>query len=144
LKNILFSSENAYNGVLGIALYVDWNAYRPAFSVRKVYLKDATLTTIYIEELLGQPPNKGNRPTKIIIIIPNALHHLLNVSTTEIHTKFTSICLLIAFLTMPRKIIPDPEFANDPRELCRDQLIKLALEAFNKANGKLSIRKAAL
>jgi hypothetical protein len=45
---------------------------------------------------------------------------------------------------MPRKIIPDLEFTNNPRELCRDQLIKLALEAFNKANSKLSIRKAAL
>jgi hypothetical protein len=45
---------------------------------------------------------------------------------------------------MPRKVIPNLEFANNPRELCRDQLIKLALEAFNKANGKLSIRKAAL
>jgi hypothetical protein len=45
---------------------------------------------------------------------------------------------------MPCKIIPDLEFANNPRELCRDQLIKLALEAFNKANSKLSIRKAAL
>jgi hypothetical protein len=33
---------------MGIALYVDWNAYRPAFSVRKVCLEDATLTTIYI------------------------------------------------------------------------------------------------
>jgi hypothetical protein len=48
LKHILFASENAYNGVLGIALYVDWNAYRPAFAVGKVYLKDATLTTIHI------------------------------------------------------------------------------------------------
>lgn len=48
LKHILFSSEDAYNSVLGIALYVDWNAYRPAFSVRKVHLKDATLTTIHI------------------------------------------------------------------------------------------------
>lgn len=48
LKHILFASENAYNGVLGIALYVDWNAYRPAFSVRKVCLEDATLTTIHI------------------------------------------------------------------------------------------------
>jgi hypothetical protein len=66
------------------------------------------------------------------------------VSTTEIHTKFTLICLLIAFLTMPYNIIPDLEFANNPKELCRDQLIKLALEAFNKANSKLSIRKAAL
>ena len=45
---------------------------------------------------------------------------------------------------MPRKIIPDLEFANDPEELSRDQLIELALDAFNKADGKLSLRKAAL
>jgi hypothetical protein len=45
---------------------------------------------------------------------------------------------------MPRKIIPDLEFADDPEELSRDKLIKLALEAFNKANSKLSLRKAAL
>ena len=38
-KHILFVSEYARNGVLRIALYVDWNAYGPAFSVHKVYLK---------------------------------------------------------------------------------------------------------
>jgi hypothetical protein len=40
---------------------------------------------------------------------------------------------------MPCKIIPNPEFADDPEELSRDKLIKLALEAFNKADGKLSL-----
>jgi hypothetical protein len=45
---------------------------------------------------------------------------------------------------MPCKIIPDLDFADDLKELSRDKLIELALEAFNKANNKLSLRKAAL
>lgn len=48
LKHILLASENIYNGILGVALYVDWNAHSPAFSIRKVYLEDATLTTIHV------------------------------------------------------------------------------------------------
>jgi hypothetical protein len=46
LKNTAFALENAYDYLLGFALYVDWDTYRPTFAVRKVYLEDATLTTI--------------------------------------------------------------------------------------------------
>jgi hypothetical protein len=46
LKHILFALEYAYNSVLGVAPYMDWKPYRPTFAVRKVYLKDATLTTV--------------------------------------------------------------------------------------------------
>ena len=42
-------------------------------------------------------------------------------------TRFASICLLATFLTTPRKIIPDPEFADDPKEHPRYKLIELAL-----------------
>jgi hypothetical protein len=47
-KHPPFPLEYAYNCVLGIALYVDWDTYRPAFSIRKFYPEDATLTTIKI------------------------------------------------------------------------------------------------
>ena len=35
---------------------------------------------------------------------------------------------------MPRKITIDPEFASDPEELSREQLIELALEAYLTAS----------
>jgi hypothetical protein len=46
LKHHLFALKYIYNGVLGVTLYVDWKPYRPTFAVRKVDLKDATLTTV--------------------------------------------------------------------------------------------------
>ncbi|CBX92482.1 predicted protein [Plenodomus lingam JN3] len=45
-KNTLFILEHMNDGILGSTLSVDRDAYRPAFSVWKVYLEDATLATI--------------------------------------------------------------------------------------------------
>jgi hypothetical protein len=44
---------------------------------------------------------------------------------------------------MSRKITIDPEFASDPEELSREQLIQLALEAYRKANSKLSLQSCS-
>ena len=41
---------------------------------------------------------------------------------------------------MLRKITIDSEFASDPEELSPEQLIELALEAYRRANGKLSLQ----